>query len=296
MMPHKINRNTEFTSAKRLLQELKSRLGAINEELAPYQIKLILEDFVGLTPSQIRFSDDLDVSREITEKVIRIIEKIEKGTPLARALGYRDFWKDKFYLSEDTLEPRPDTETLIEEVLKKHSNTPPKRILDIGTGTGCILLSLLREFPEATGVGIDLSKGACETASLNAEQLEMKNRAEIRCGNWTDPLKMDEKFDLIVSNPPYIPSSEIANLDKNVRNYDPILALDGGKTGLDPYKNLLPKVKNHLVEGGSIFFEIGINQDQDLARLAEDSNATLIRVTKDLGGVPRVVEISYGDK
>lgn len=288
--------NSEFIPANQLLQEMKDRLGAINPEVAPYQIKVLLEDFVGVSPSAIRLSGDLEVSREITEKVLEIIEKIEKGVPLGRALGYRDFWKDRFALSEDTLEPRPDTETLIEEVLKSYKDKPPSRILDLGTGTGCILLSLLREFPEATGVGIDIAEGACQTAKENAESLGLENRVQFLCGNWTNPLLDSDKFDLIVSNPPYIPTSEIANLDKNVQKYDPIMALDGGTDGLKPYTNLLPTLKNYLEEGGRIFLEFGINQSSDIKRLAEDSNATLIRVTKDLGGVERVVEISYGDK
>ncbi|MDY0028478.1 MAG: peptide chain release factor N(5)-glutamine methyltransferase [Pseudobdellovibrionaceae bacterium] len=288
--------NSEFIPAKLLLQEMKDRLGAIDQEIAPYQIKVLLEDFVGVSPSTIRFSADLDVSREITEKILDLIEKIEQGIPLGRALGYRDFWKDRFILSKDTLEPRPDTETLIEEVLKSYKGSPPSRILDLGTGTGCILLSLLREFPAAEGIGVDISSGACKTAQENAENLGMENRARFLCGNWTDPLGESEKFDLIVSNPPYIPTAEITNLDQIVQKYDPIMALDGGEDGLMPYTNLLPTLKKYLEAGGRIFLEFGINQARDITRLAEDSNATLIRVTKDIGGVERVVEISYGDK
>lgn len=253
-------------------QTIITRLKAAGIDTAVFEAKIIIED-VSLD------NRDSVVARRIA------------GEPLWRILGYRDFWKNRFYMSKDTLEPRPDTETLIESVLK--FGDTPKRILDLGTGTGCILLSLLGEYPDAVGVGVDLSAGALQAAQQNANRLGLENRVLFIQGNWLDSVKGE--FDLIVSNPPYIPSAVILDLDENVKNFDPILALDGGNDGLDPYKKLLPNLKKHLVTGGRVVFEIGIGQVDDLRRLAESNDANLIRVTTDLNGIERVVEIAYGD-
>ena len=169
-----------------------------------------------------------------------------------------------------------------------------KKILDLGTGTGCILLTLLHEIPESVGVGVDLSLEACETARRNAKIQGISERVSFINGSWTD--SFTGQFDLIVSNPPYIPSETVKNLDRNVRDFDPRLALDGGKDGVDPYRNLLGNLKNLLAPQGRIFFEIGIHQVPDLQRLIDINDATLDRIYKDLGGIERVLKISYGDK
>ncbi len=230
---------------------------------------------------------------DITQRIQTIIDRRVGGESLGRILGYRDFWKSRFYLSPDTLEPRPDTETLIEAALE--CDTPPKRILDLGTGTGCILLSLLQEFPDAIGVGVDIAEGACIAARDNAQRLGLQNRVTFLNGSWFEPLPNESKFDLIVSNPPYIPSAEIRNLQNEVKNHDPILALDGGEDVLLPYKFLLPNFKNYLEQDGNVLLEFGAGQSPDIIRIVEDAGATLIRVIPDLGGHPRVVKIAFGD-
>lgn len=254
-------------------QDIISRLQSAGIDTAAYDAKIILEDVVA------------------PEQIAQIVARRVAGEPLWRILGYRDFWKHRFYLSPETLEPRPDTETLIETVLQ--SAPQAKRILDVGTGTGCILLSLLHEYPDATGVGVDIQEGALQAARANAGRLNLANRATFLKSNWCDSAQ--GQFDVIVSNPPYIPTCDIANLESNVRNFDPILALDGGNDGLTPYKKLLPQCKKHLVRGGRLFFEIGIGQVDDITRLVEENSATLIRVVRDLNGVERVLEIGYGD-
>lgn len=255
-------------------RDIIQNLESAGIETAVYEAKIILEDVA-------------------PENIPDVVARRMRGEPLWRILGYRDFWKHRFYLSPETLEPRPDTETLIEAALEIFKNNPPKKILDLGTGTGCILLSLLHEFPDAIGVGVDIQAGACHTAKQNAETIGLSNRAEFIVSNWTESL--DGKFDLIVSNPPYIPRDEIRNLQKEVRNHDPILALDGGYDGLDPYKILLSNLKNHLEPEGVVLFEVGQGQVSDISRIAVTYGATLSRVYTDLGGVDRVVKISYGD-
>lgn len=274
-------------------QNIKSRLASAGIETADLEARILLEDIAGISKSDFYFDRDKDLPEHISQQINDMIDRRVQGESLGRILGYRDFWKSRFYLSADTLEPRPDTETLIEEVL--HDHRSPKRILDLGTGTGCILLSLLQEFPDAAGVAVDKAYGACVAAEDNAKRLGLQNRARILNGSWFEPLPKDSKFDLIVSNPPYIPSLEIRNLQLEVKNHDPILALDGGNDGLDPYKFLCSNLKNYLEPNGIVVLEFGVGQASDITRIVEEAGATLIRVSNDLGGVPRVIKFTYGD-
>ncbi len=273
--------------------DIKSQLSAAGIDTAELEARILLEDVAGIPKSEFLFQKNKDLSPDITQKIQIIIDRRVGGESLGRVLGYRDFWNSRFYLSADTLEPRPDTETLIEAALECES--PPKRILDLGTGTGCILLSLLQEYPDAIGVGVDIAGGACVTARENAQRLGLQNRVTFLNGSWFEPLANESQFDLIVSNPPYIPSVEIRNLQNEVKNHDPILALDGGEDGLLPYKFLLPKFKNYLEQGGTVLLEFGAGQVDDIVRIVEDAGATLIRTIHDLGGHPRVVKIAFGD-
>jgi release factor glutamine methyltransferase len=278
-----------------LYQRMKTVLAEGGTPTPDLDLQILFEDLAGMDSRLF----GLDVSagqREIPDQIEKSIKNAVArriaGEPLGRILGYRDFWKHRFYLSPETLEPRPDTETLVESALNAFP-VPPRRILDLGTGTGCILLSLLAEWPESHGIGVDLALGACRAAQENSQRLGLQNRASFVCGDWI--AGVCGKFDLIVSNPPYIPAKDIPNLSCEVRNHDPILALSGGKDGLEPYKILLPNLKNLLEPTGRAFLEFGIGQDGDIRRLAENSGATLIRIIPDIGGIPRVVEISYGD-
>lgn len=271
------------------LLSLKNRLRSAGIDTADFELKILLEDVAGLSGAAL-YESDVPLSLDIQQRLREIVERRLQGEPLGRILGYREFWKNRFYLSPDTLEPRPDTEILVETAL---AGPPPLRILDLGTGSGCILLSLLGEWPAAFGVGVDKALGACEAAQRNAEKIGVAERATFLCGDWLSPV--EGRFDLIVSNPPYIPSADIPNLDQNVKNFDPILALDGGEDGLDPYKYLLPRLKNFLEPKGRVLFEMGQGQGDDLLRLVKVYGANLSRIVPDLRGISRVVEISYGD-
>jgi len=214
------------------------------------------------------------------------------GEPLSRILGNQEFWGLGFELSPDTLDPRADTETLIQAALNRFKGRPPKRILDIGTGTGCILITLLHEWPETTGVATDISAGALETARRNATLNGVADRAEFIQTSWA--AGVTGSFDLILSNPPYIPTAVIPNLDENVQNYDPILALDGGADGLDAYRFILTEIKTLLNPGGYALFEIGYDQAESMPRIVEESGATPENIIRDSGGNPRVVECRMG--
>lgn len=258
-------------------------------DLPELEARILLREFANITDADILTGNIPDFDQaKLNEAVTRRIN----GEPMGRILGYREFYGRKFYLSPATLEPRPDTETLIEAVLKE--NKKPKRILDLGTGTGCILLTLLNEIPDATGVGVDLSQEACETAMRNAKEQGVDNRVSFIQSDWLE--NVEGLFDLIVSNPPYITSEDVENLESNVKDFDPRLALDGGKDGLEPYRNLLGNLKNVLAEDGLIFFELGKGQVPDIKEIAVAHGATLHETYRDLGGIERVVKISFGDK
>jgi release factor glutamine methyltransferase len=211
------------------------------------------------------------------------------GEPVWRILGEREFWGLPFRLSPATLEPRPDSETLVEEALValKDRREEPLAILDLGAGTGCLLIALLSEFRAARGVGVDLSDDACATARDNAELNGVGDRTTIRQGSWARGLS--QRFDLIVSNPPYIPSAEIATLSAAVREHDPLLALDGGDDGLACYRALAAALPDALAPGGLAILEIGAGQGPDVMALMMAAGLRSAGSRRDLGGHERAL-------
>lgn len=222
------------------------------------------------------------------------LERHRQGEPLSRIYGEREFWGLKFSLSPETLDPRADTETLVEAALAAFPDGPPRRILDLGTGSGCILIALLSEWPDSAGVGVDLSEGALHMARKNAASNGVAGRARFVCGAWGAALA--ESFDLVISNPPYISNHVIPNLGEDVRFYDPILALDGGEDGLQAYREIFLSLSALLKRDGKAVFEIGFDQEKSVVRLAEESGFLVKHVHRDLAGQPRALEISSGDK
>ena len=211
--------------------------------------------------------------------------------PVARILGAREFWGLPFRLSEATLVPRPDTETVVElalEILRERQVPHPPRIADIGTGSGAILLALLHEIPDAFGVGTDLSLTALVTARDNATALGLADRAAFVACSYAAALS--GPFDLIVSNPPYIPSAEIPKLSIEVRDHDPHLALDGGNDGYDAYRALIPQASERLAPGGALIVEAGQGQARNIETLMTAAALSVDRPPKaDLAGIPRAV-------
>ena len=214
------------------------------------------------------------------------------GEPVARILGIKEFWGLSLQLSPATLVPRPDTETVVELALEACRGQPHidggRRIADIGTGSGAILLALLSEFPKATGVGTDISLEALCTARDNAERLGLAPRASFVACNYAAALS--GTFDLIVSNPPYIRSADIAGLDREVREYDPARALDGGSDGLDAYRTIAPEAARLLAPGGVLIVEAGYGQSGPITDLMVTSGLTPdLPPRADLAGISRAV-------
>jgi release factor glutamine methyltransferase len=214
------------------------------------------------------------------------------GEPVARILGMKEFWGLPFQLSAETLVPRPDTETVVELALELYRTLPlslhPRHIIDIGTGSGAILLALLSELGEALGVGTDISPAALSTARRNAVGLGLGSRASFVTCHYAAALSGG--FDLIVSNPPYIRSADIAELAAEVREHDPHRALDGGADGLDAYRVLIPEAARLLCPGGALVVEAGRGQAGDIERLMTRAGLTILEGPKaDLGGIARAV-------
>lgn len=309
---HTLMQNSPET-LDQILRRMRLLLAGAGIENPVLDSRILVRQGGNFSDSDLISDGQTPLSNQVIENIEKLVARRIAGEPVSRVLGEREFWGMPFRVTPDTLDPRPDTETLVEAALKTIPNIVPSeeiglaamassntdgglRILDLGTGSGCILISLLKELPHATGVGIDLNPGAVAVARQNADANGVGSRVEFRAGSWFEPLLEDESFDLIVSNPPYIPESDIESLAVEVRNHDPRLALTGGADGLDAYKMILKKMKKYLSCGGRALFEIGRGQEADLARLVDESNMRVCDSYRDLAGVIRVVEIGCGEK
>jgi release factor glutamine methyltransferase len=206
--------------------------------------------------------------------------------PLALILGSREFWSLNFSVSPDTLIPRQESETLIEAALDAFLGRALRSVLDLGTGTGCLLLAALSEFPSAYGVGVDRTPAAAALARRNAIDLGLAHRAVFVCGNWADALA--PRFDLVLCNPPYIPTSEIGALMPEVSRYEPNAALDGGSDGLAAYRLLLPTLPRLLQPGGAAVLELGADQADAVGALARQAGM-VVDFRNDLAGIVRAI-------
>lgn len=209
--------------------------------------------------------------------------------PFAYIVGMREFWSLPFCVNPATLIPRPDTETVVEAALKlmRERHCPSPRILDLGTGSGCLLLALLSELPQASGIGVDVSAAALSVAEDNARALGLDARACFQLGRWSEGIA--GPFDLIVSNPPYIPDGDIATLESDVRDFEPHLALKGGLDGLDAYRAIAAAVPSLLAANGTLALEVGAGQAEAVAALLRGAGLDIAAIRSDLAGIPRCV-------
>ncbi len=222
----------------------------------------------------------------------KMVSERLKHRPLDKILGAKGFYKYDFKVSEAVLSPRPDTEILVEAAVSALQKDSRRRVLDLGTGSGCIVLSLLADCPAAEGVALDISSAALEIAAANAYQLGVEKRISFINGSWFDEdiiSRLGGKFDIIVSNPPYIPAADIASLEAEVREHDPLSALDGGEDGLRDYRQISLLIHDLLNENGVLFLEVGIRQSADVAAIFTRQGLQLVDILKDLGGIERCV-------
>ena len=226
--------------------------------------QIILADIMGVKREYLITNDQINISEKIIKKYDIAIRRRINREPVAYITGKKEFWSKDFIVNQATLVPRPETELLIYKVINFFRN---KRIniLDIGTGSGCILLSILKELNLSRGIGIDISAKAIQTAKANAKNLNLLNQSKFKT---YDLVKYNTgKYDLIVSNPPYIPSKDINNLSKDIINYEPKIALDGGLDGLDLIKKVIYKSNYLLKRNGQLALEIGFNQYQKVSSI-----------------------------
>jgi release factor glutamine methyltransferase len=270
---------------------LAARLQSGGIDSAELDARLLLGHALGLDLTGMISAANRVVTADESERLDSLANRRLAGEPVARILGHKEFWGLRLALSPATLVPRPDTETVVElalEMLREGSANPQPRIADLGTGTGAILLALLSELPAATGVGTDISEQALETATANAQHLGLAARASfIHCDYASD---LTGPFDLIVSNPPYIRSSDIAGLSVDVRYHDPLAALDGGSDGLDAYRALIPQAARILAPGAALVVEAGQGQAAQIEALMTQAGLTPHGPPRaDLAGISRAV-------
>lgn len=230
-----------------------------------------------------------ELSAEQYAKFEDLLRRREVGEPMAYILGEREFWGRRFKVRRGVLIPRPDTETLIETFLKYYTDkNQALRIAEVGVGSGAIIITLLAEYINAQGEGSDISTEAHAVATENAKAHEVHTRLTLHNAPWLTA--MGEGFDAIVSNPPYIPQAEMDGLMRDVRNFEPHLALEGGVDGLDAYREIIPAAAKKLKKGGRLLVEVGYNQAEDVCRLLEQQQQwQQVEICKDLAGISRVV-------
>jgi len=257
-------------------------------------VRVLIGHALGLDPD-----DVLDhVTRVLTDDEVHAIDALiarrSKRETLNRIIGKGEFCGLWFELNEATLEPRPESEMIVHGILKKikpffwpFRARKSLRVLDLGTGSGCILLSFLKGLPNATGLGIDYAPRAVEQARKNAKRLGLDNRCEFRINNWDTGIV--EQFDIVSFNPPYIPSWDISKLMPSVRSYDPVLALDGGDDGLNPYRVVIPALPKLLKKGGYAGIELGDDQTESVVKLLREAGFTDIGLSLDFRGFERVL-------
>lgn len=251
--------------------------------------RLLIQHALDLDRADLLFMSDKRLDPADAATAWELVERRAARAPVSRIIGKRGFWTLDLGVNAATLDPRPDTETVVDAILEaRPDRDAPLRILDLGTGSGAILLALLSEYPAATGIGVDLAAGAAAQAAANAEACELADRASFMVGNWGDGLTAGA-FDVIVSNPPYIPSAEIETLAPEVREHDPLQALDGGADGLDAYRLLADQAPGLLADGGVVAFEVGCGQADQVAELLTLAGLTVSGVRVDLGGIARCV-------
>ena len=262
--------------------------GVIEEEReARLDARLLLEHVCGTNLQTLLLDAERIVPCEEVARYRELLVRRSKREPLAYIVGRSDFMGLTFAVDHRVLIPEQDTENLIEEIMKETCDGD--RILDLCTGSGCILLSLLHYSNGSTGVGTDLSRDALDVAQKNAERLSLQDRCEWREGDLFEAVREGEKFDLIVSNPPYSRSAVIGGLAPEVQAHEPMMALDGGEDGLMFYKRIIPEACQYLVTGGMLYLEIGYDQAQEVTALMEEAGYYEVRTIRDYGGNDRIV-------
>ncbi len=249
--------------------------------------EILLSSAVGLERACLLLNLEKEIDDKRKKIFFNLIERRKKSEPVAYILGHKEFWKQKFKVNSNVLIPRPDTETLVESVLKELDYNSKKKILDIGTGSGCIILSILKERKKCLGVGVDISKNAIKLAKYNAKIQHIENRIKFFNSD-IDNFYLD-KYDLIISNPPYIKLHRINSLEKDIKRHEPKKALDGGIDGYSKIKLVIKKSSSLIKRNGKLFLEVGSNQIMKTSEVLKKNGFYKKDIIKDLSNKSRCI-------
>jgi release factor glutamine methyltransferase len=268
------------------LEQAAVRLSDAGIERPHHEARLLLAHASELTMARQIADPDLLLDDASETQFKYLIARRALREPISHLVGEREFWSLAFRVSSAVLDPRPDSETLIEAALKFFSeDRRDLSVLDLGTGSGCLLLTILAQRPTAIGLGVDLSPDALHVASQNADRLALTDRVNFVCGDWGAAL--GRPFDLILCNPPYIKTGDLAQLEPEVARYEPLSALDGGADGLQAYRTLLPQLRQLMRAESAAFLEIGVGQTGEITPLVEKSGLHLSHIYRDFSGIER---------
>lgn len=276
-----------------ILDSGAARLLAAGVEEPRRDARLLLMAAAGLTAEELIRRPDAPADPVQMTRYMEMITRRQSREPVSRILGRREFWSLEFAITPDTLDPRPDSETLISAALDHFEDrSRAYNILDIGTGSGCLLLALLSELPVARGTGIDISEGALDTARANAQRLGFLRRSnfvncDIRRPRWAQ--RIGGPHDIVIANPPYISAAALAGLAPEVTRFDPFPALSGGEDGLDFYRIITNSLVGLLVSGGLAIIEVGSGQAEAVQTLLTQAGLKELATRQDLGGIPRAI-------
>jgi release factor glutamine methyltransferase len=289
--PERRNSRLTFSadsSRHEALAALRRALDAAGIENPAVDARVLLTHALAIGAVALATDPERALGREGARRLRAVAERRLAREPVARIVGEREFWGLPFELSPDTLVPRPETETVVETALRLRPE-PTRRLLDLGTGSGCLLVALLHEMGSASGVGVDRAPAALATARRNARRNAVANRAGFVASDWGAALA--GRFDVIVSNPPYVASGVIQGLAPEVRGHDPALALDGGADGLCAYRAILAQAAALLAPAGLVVLEIGFDQGDTVPALAARSGFAVQEIARDLAGHRRAVAL-----
>ena len=272
-----------------VLRGAAARLGAAGLASPRLDARVLIAHALGIAPDDVLLRPDRSISRHEARAIDRLVARRLEREPVSRIVRRREFWSLPFRVGAATLDPRPDSETVVSAVLAAlPARERPLRLLDLGTGTGCLLLALLSELPNARGLGVDVAPGALAVARANARALGLKARARFRRASWADGLA--GPFDVVVSNPPYITSGALAGLPAEV-GFDPVGALDGGPDGLAAYRAIAAALPRLLAPGGLAALEIGADQAAAVGKILAGAGLELDKIVRDLANNPRVIVV-----
>lgn len=279
---------SDAAEARSILVPAQARLRAAGIDSAALDARLLLGIVLGRDDAVLPHETLAGWTAEQGGAFDALMERRLAGEPISRIRGWREFWSLRVALSPDTLDPRPDSETIVAAALSWAGQRGGwMRLLDLGSGSGALLLACLSELPRASGIGIDISAGAVRAATANATRLGLGDRASFVEGNFEDPDIGGHGFDLVLCNPPYIPLAEINGLAREVTGFDPLLALDGGDDGLASWRRVMPRIADGLAPGGRAFVEIGAGQQAQVTAIAMAAGLQPVDDADDMAGIVR---------